>query len=116
MIVFYEGIDGLSRISNLLELNVPHKRSVIIRQLIPDMNGSYRMMLMAAKRTGETNYIIDCSVDVLEDVLNQAQQVGMMTDNYNYIIANVDMHTIDLSPFQYAGTNITGVRKLFDNN
>uniref|UniRef100_A0A1B6MI21 Ionotropic glutamate receptor C-terminal domain-containing protein n=1 Tax=Graphocephala atropunctata TaxID=36148 RepID=A0A1B6MI21_9HEMI len=36
-----------------------------------------------------------------------------MGTDYSYIITSFDFHTIDLEPFMYAGTNITGVR-LFD--
>lgn len=40
----------------------------------------------------------------------QAQQVGLMTDKHQIIISSLDMHTIDLEPYQYSGTNITGIR------
>lgn len=33
-----------------------------------------------------------------------------MTDYHQFIITTPDMHTIDLEPFQYSGTNITGIR------
>lgn len=33
-----------------------------------------------------------------------------MSDKHQIIITSLDMHTIDLEPFQYSGTNITGVR------
>lgn len=33
-----------------------------------------------------------------------------MTDEHKFIITSLDMHTIDLEPFQYSGANITGFR------
>lgn len=33
-----------------------------------------------------------------------------MVDKYNFIITNLDAHTIDLEPFQYSGANITIMR------
>ncbi|CAH0553020.1 unnamed protein product [Brassicogethes aeneus] len=116
MIILYEKYESLSSISNLLELNVSHQKNVLIRKLETDINGSYHISLMNAKKTGETNFIIECSINVLDSVLKQAQQVGMMTDNYHFIIANLDMHTIDISPYQYAGTNITGLRIVNPNS
>lgn len=36
-----------------------------------------------------------------------------MTDSHQFIVTTMDMHTIDLEPYQYSGANITGIR-LFD--
>lgn len=43
-------------------------------------------------------------------LLMQAQQVGLMTDYHQFLIMSLDMHTIDLEPYQYSGTNITAIR------
>lgn len=40
----------------------------------------------------------------------QAQQVGLMTSDYRYIVGNLDLQTMDLEPFQHGDTNITGIR------
>lgn len=65
------------------------------------------------------------------EVLLQAQQVGLMGSEHKFIIASLvststrgvhlpivgrygfrfqDMHTLNLDPFKYSGTNITGMR------
>ena len=62
------------------------------------------------KKTGVMQMVLDCSVGILRDVLIQAQQVGLMSDKHTFFITNLDLHTLDLVPFQYGGTNITGVR------
>lgn len=41
---------------------------------------------------------------------HQAQQVGIMTGAYRYIIGNLDFQTIDLEPYQHGDTNITAFR------
>lgn len=64
---------------------------------------------MNVKKSGETFFVLDCSIEILSEVLNQALQVGLMTDIYNYIITNLDLHTVDLFPYQHGGANITGV-------
>lgn len=71
-------------------------------------NGNYREVLAKAEATGETNMIIVCSVDILTDVLEQLQQVGIMNKHYSYIVTSLDFHTLNLRPFQYSGVNITG--------
>lgn len=42
----------------------------------------------------------------------QFQQVGLMNENYNYILTNLDAHTENLEPYQYSGANITGVSSI----
>lgn len=39
-----------------------------------------------------------------------------MTDQHNFLITNFDAHTVDLEPYQYAGTNITGFRLVDPEN
>lgn len=68
-----------------------------------------RPVLKEIWRSGATHFVMDCSSEILGDVLKQAQQVGLVTHQHHYIITNLDLHTIDLTPFQYSETNITGV-------
>ncbi|KAG8227033.1 hypothetical protein J437_LFUL013820, partial [Ladona fulva] len=106
--VIYEDDDGLVRLNELLKLYDPKGYTVTVRQL--DHGDNYRKGLRKIKNSGETNIVLDCSINILYEVLKQAQQVGLMTSQHNYIITNPDMHTIDLEPFQHGGTNITGVQ------
>lgn len=69
----------------------------------------FRPALKEVWRSGQTNFILDCSTENLNDILQQAQQVGLLTNQYNYIILNLDLHTIDLGPYLHSETNITGV-------
>lgn len=39
-----------------------------------------------------------------------------MTDHHHFILSNFDAHTIDLEPFQYAGTNFTAIRLVDPEN
>lgn len=95
-------------------------------------------MLRQVKASKNWNIILDCSIDILPAVLIQSQQVGIMSNKHNYIIASLvnkqdfvfhnqnvftfvqicietlfwgqDLQTIDLEPFGYGGTNFTGLR------
>lgn len=62
------------------------------------------------KQSDDKCIVIACSVDALPEVLKQAQQVGLLSDEHQLIVTSLDMHTIDLEPFQHSGTNITAAR------
>lgn len=90
--------------------NYPDGHTITVRQLDITSNENYRPQLRRVKLSEDKNIILCCSIDALPEILKQAQQVGLMTDQHQFIITSLDMHTIDLEPFQYSGTNITGFR------
>nr|QBB73017.1 ionotropic receptor [Protaetia brevitarsis] len=106
--VFYEDNESLARVSEILKRE--RELSISIKQLDAMGTGNYRPILKEAWRSGHTRFVIDCKVDNLIQLLQQAQQVGMMTSRYYYIITNPDLQTVDLEPYKYSDTNITGVR------
>lgn len=103
----------LPRLSDLLKLYDPKGYTVTVRQLDLGLNNNYRSVLRRVKLGQDIHIVLDCSTRILPEVLKQAQQVGLMTDYHQFIITNPDLHTIDLEPYQYSATNITGVR-LYD--
>jgi len=40
------------------------------------------------------NIIIDCSYEILDEVLEQAQQVGILSDKYKVIVTSLVRHTL----------------------
>lgn len=92
-------------------LNNYHKpKTITLRQLDITANGNYRAQLRRVKNSGDNNILICSSIEALPEILKQAQQVGLLSSEHRIIITSLDMHTIDLEPFQYSGTNITGFR------
>lgn len=59
------------------------------------------------------NYLVSCRLESLAIFLEQAQQVGIMSDEHSYIIMNPDFQTIDIGPFKHGGSNITGTLTTF---
>lgn len=106
--VIYEDQKSLARVEALLHLYDRNDYVVTVRQL-QLLNDSYRPMLVKIKKSGETHFVIDCSIETLEVLLEQAQQVGIFTEDRNFIFTNLDLHTLDLESYQYTGTNITAV-------
>lgn len=110
-VILYENEQSLVRISPLLSIFADHGIVVMLRPLESDVSpGNYRSMLTNVKKSGEQNFVLDCSIDILEEVLRQAQQVGLVTERFSFIVTNLDFQTVDLDSFQFSGSNITGVR------
>ena len=43
--------------------------------------------------------ILDCSKEILVEVLKEAQQVSIVSETYFYLLTSLDSHTVDLEPF-----------------
>jgi ionotropic glutamate receptor len=110
--ILYEDAPWLPSIEYLIR-NCSSRMAVAVRQLDLTLNFNYRQRLQQVKKSEEKNIILSCSIERLEDILMQAQQVGLLTDEHTILITSLDMHTLDLTPFQYSGTNITGLRMVF---
>lgn len=100
----------LPLVNELLEKYDNKGFTVTVRQLDLIGNGNYRPQLRRVKQSDDKCVVLACSTDALPEVLKQAQQVGLLTDEHQFIITSLDMHTIDLEPFQHSGTNITAAR------
>ncbi|XP_020295440.1 glutamate receptor ionotropic, kainate 2-like isoform X1 [Pseudomyrmex gracilis] len=71
---------------------------------------NFRHAMKEVKHYGYRNIIIDCSYDNLASVLEQALQVGLMSEKHKVIVASLDLQTLDLEAYKYSGVDITGVR------
>ncbi|RZB49893.1 ANF receptor and/or Lig chan-Glu bd domain containing protein, partial [Asbolus verrucosus] len=108
--IFYENNESLLRTSDLLKRAKDAGVQVAVRKLDETGEQVYRESLKHGLNSGEKNFVIDCRLEILETVLTHAQQVGLMTSNYKFFITNLDMHTINLEPFQYNEANISGIK------
>lgn len=80
------------------------------------MNFCARPLLKQIKASGESRIVLDCSTEKIYEVLKQAQQIGMMSDYHSYLITSLDLHSVNLEPFMYGGTNITAFRLVNPDN
>ncbi|KAJ8910755.1 hypothetical protein NQ315_017212 [Exocentrus adspersus] len=104
-IILYDNYENFLSVTSLLEANSFGS----IRQLELDDDDEYRPMLANLKLTGQTRFVLVCTTTNLETILQQLQQVGMMTETYNYVVANLDLGTVQLKTLKYSGADITGV-------
>ncbi|XP_068896300.1 glutamate receptor ionotropic, kainate 2-like isoform X2 [Tenebrio molitor] len=110
-VVLYDNAESLKRMTRFLQVYNNNNYKIVFRQL--EKYGNYRPALKEVRKSGATHLMLDCSTEIVKDVLTQAQQVGLMSDKHYFFITNFDLQTIDLVPFQFSETNITGIR-LFD--
>ncbi|CAH2982565.1 unnamed protein product [Chilo suppressalis] len=109
--IIYEGselLPLLDGIFNLEDLDSGDHVIITVVQL-PD-GDDYRHQLKDIKSSGSLNYLVDTSLERLPQFMQQAQQVGIMSDDHSYIIMNPDFQTIDIDPYKHGGSNITGLR------
>ncbi|OAD62633.1 Glutamate receptor, ionotropic kainate 2 [Eufriesea mexicana] len=106
--ILYEGTDSLIRTHRLLERWDAKGHAIFLYHL--GAGPSYRKVMREIKNADIENILIDCSIDLLEEVLKQAQQVGIMSEKNRVIVTSLDLQTIDVEPYQFSGVNFTGVR------
>ncbi|XP_066961996.1 glutamate receptor ionotropic, kainate 2-like isoform X1 [Macrobrachium rosenbergii] len=106
--ILYEDNTGLVRLQEILKTPKKNEMKILYKRL--PMGDDYRPTLNEIKMVEEYNILLDCHTDKVFQVLKQAQQIGMMTSDYNYILTTLDLHLIDLEDFKYSGTNITALR------
>ncbi|XP_023321584.1 glutamate receptor ionotropic, kainate 2 isoform X2 [Eurytemora carolleeae] len=87
-----------------------------LKQLKPEEDEDYRGVLKEIVANEGENIVLSCDLEILFTVLNQAQQIGIVTGKQNWILTNLDAHTADLSPFKYDYTNFTLFRLIDPGN
>ncbi|XP_011691569.1 PREDICTED: glutamate receptor ionotropic, kainate 2-like, partial [Wasmannia auropunctata] len=106
--ILYENADSLVRMRLLLKRWDSHGNSAFVYHL--GYGPSYRPAMQEIKESNIENIIIDCSYEILDEVLKQAQQVGILSEKYKVIVTSLDLQTLDLEPYQFSGVNFTGLR------
>lgn len=84
---FFQTELELSQFTEIFKLTETKEYIIVVRQL--DEGDDYRPLLRTVKNSRSTNIILGCKIDILPEVLKQAQQVGLMVSEYNFIISNL---------------------------
>ncbi|KAL3280164.1 hypothetical protein HHI36_017664 [Cryptolaemus montrouzieri] len=109
-IVLYDNDESLLRLKEILKLTLDRSYTIIIRRLDQYNTGIYRTILREIADSDLTNIFIDTRIDLLQELLQQSQQMGLMNKRYNYFINNLDTHILDFWNLKYSQTNITSIR------
>merc|ERR1719186_1754222 len=84
---------------------------LVVKQLVHNENG-YRDVLKEIFFSESNLIVLDCEKKILEDVLKQCQQVGLVSQGYYFLLTSLDAHTVNLDDFKYGGTNFTAYRMI----
>ncbi|KAH9418715.1 hypothetical protein DERP_004041, partial [Dermatophagoides pteronyssinus] len=105
-VIVYEANEGLMRVQEFLKEAEKNEWNIRLYQV---QNRMYRDIFWEIKQNKINNLLLDLDRDNIFLALKHAQQVGMMTENQNYLITTLDLHTINMENFQYAKTKITSL-------
>ena len=72
----------------------------------------YQKILKEINKTHEHNVVLSISNDKVRPFLKEAANMQRMSEYDNYLIASLDIHTLNLTEFQWTQTNITGLTML----
>ena len=61
--------------------------SINLRQLDLDTD-DYRPLLKEIKKAGETRIVLDCDFEKVGNILKQAEEIGLVSEYYAYLITN----------------------------
>ncbi|XP_055851575.1 glutamate receptor ionotropic, kainate 2-like [Episyrphus balteatus] len=106
----YESGDYLTILNELISLYDCGGPFITVRRYDLQLNGNYKSILRRVRKSDDSYVVIVGSVETLPEVLRQAQQVGIITEDYSYIIGSLDLQAIDLEEFKYSEVNITSIR------
>lgn len=110
--IIYESGEYLVTVNELLQMYGTTGPKITLRRYDLDLNGNYRNVLRRIRGAEDNSFLVVGSMETLPEFFKQAQQVGLLTSDYRYVIGNLDWHTMDLEPYQHADSNITGLRLL----
>ncbi|XP_037578968.1 glutamate receptor ionotropic, kainate 2-like isoform X2 [Dermacentor silvarum] len=111
--IIYERPEALVRLRGLLNLQSPvggQPVPVSLRMLTDKEDP--RPLLREIAKSADSNVVLDLAAERLAEVLKAAQKIGIITEYHSYVVTTLDMHTLDLTPFQNSGTNLTGFELL----
>ncbi|XP_018784602.1 PREDICTED: glutamate receptor ionotropic, kainate 2 isoform X2 [Bactrocera latifrons] len=109
-IFLYESVEYLNILNGLLAYYGNNSPTITVLRYDMEMNNNYKSVLRRVKKLGDNHIVVSGSSDTMPEFLKQAQQVGIMNEDYKYIIANLDFHAFDLEEYKYTEANITSFR------
>jgi len=113
--ILYQDNDSMMTIQQILKKTATvgpmDQFRLVVKQLVKNENG-YRDVLKEIFISESNLIVLDCEKKILEEVLIQCQQVGLISQGYYFLLTSLDAHTINLDDFKYGGTNITAFRMI----
>ncbi|KAH8310302.1 hypothetical protein KR044_000643, partial [Drosophila immigrans] len=109
----YESSEYLTILDHLVELYGVKSPVIKVMRYDLNLNGNYKSILRRIRKSEDSRIVVVGSTEGVAELLRQAQQVGIMNEDYTYLVGNLDLHTFQLEEYKYSEANITGIR-MFD--
>lgn len=106
----YESGDYLNSVTKIIEFYADGGPAILLRKYDLQINANYRSILREIRKSALNSVLIVGSSESIAMVLKQAQEVGLITESYKFIIGNLDFQSIDLESYRYSEANITSIR------
>lgn len=91
--VIYEDNYGLMKVHDILQYHDSTNGPVMVRRI--GDGDDHMPMLKEIAQYGETRIVLDCSLEKVIPILEQAKKVKLLEEYQNYIITTIDAHTLD---------------------
>ncbi|XP_067619820.1 glutamate receptor ionotropic, kainate 2-like isoform X2 [Eurosta solidaginis] len=109
-IFLYESVEYLNLLNGLMSFYGNNGPTITVLRYDIELNGNYKSVLRRVSKSGDNRIVVVGSTDTMPELLRQAQQVGIINEDYKYIIGNLDFHSFDLEEYKYTEANITSFR------
>ncbi|KAL7729989.1 hypothetical protein ACLKA6_009287 [Drosophila palustris] len=109
----YESSEYLTILDHLVTLYGTKSPVIKVMRYDLNLNGNYKSVLRRIRKSEDSRIVVVGSTEGVAELLRQAQQVGIMNEDYTYLVGNLDLHTYELEEYKYSEVNITGIR-MFD--
>jgi len=113
--ILYQDNDSFMTLQNILKktatVDPMDQFRLVVKQLVFNENG-YRDVLKEIFASESKLIVVDCEKKILEEVLKQCQQVGLISQGYYFLLTSLDAHTVNLENFKHGGTNFTAFRMI----
>lgn len=106
--IIYEDSYGLMKLHDVLQYHDMTEGPVMVRKI--GDGDDHLPMLKEIAQYGETRLILDCSLERVIPILEQAKKVKLLEEYQNYIVTTIDAHTLDFALIDGNLANITTFR------
>ncbi|KAH8384049.1 hypothetical protein KR009_011866 [Drosophila setifemur] len=106
----YESAEYLNILDHMMSFYGVKGPVIKVMRYDLNLNGNYKSVLRRIRKSEDSRIVVVGSTEGVAELLRQAQQVGIMNEDYTYIVGNLDLHTFELEEYKYSEANITGIR------
>lgn len=101
-VIIYQNEEGLVKLQELLKLTKTFKDFAVTLKQLTENTLDYRPLLKEIKKSEETHIVLDCDFERIPGILEQADQIELLTDYHNYLITSIDLDKINFQQYSHS--------------